>query len=402
MITAPSTFRVIALISTFNEEDIIVPVVNHLINEGISVYIIDNWSTDRTWELVNELSPRLIGMERFPLDGPSGTFDWIDILRRKEVLSHQLVADWFMHHDADEIRESAWPGINLKNAIYSVDQHGYNAINFELLNFYPIDNHYQPGTDLVEYFEYFQFNEYSPNKRQVKAWKKTIEKVDLVNTTGGHELVLANINEFPYKFIMRHYPFRSQQHGEKKVFFERLKRFNPVEKEGGWHTQYDDYPANKIFLKDPNTLIKFYPDIYLELIVKNIFNREEYIQQLSVNLAECEQSNIQLKNKLAERDESIFQLNNKLAERDESILQLNIKLTEEKQVIQQLNADLAESGHSIQQLNADLAESCHSIQQLNADLAEREQEVLFYALSKSWGLTRPLRKIMKFLKGKRK
>ncbi|MDI9567034.1 MAG: hypothetical protein QM230_09435, partial [Chloroflexota bacterium] len=54
--------------------------------------------------------------------------------------------------------------------------------------------------------------------------------------------------------------------------------------------------------------------------------------------------------------------------------------------------------HSIQQLNHTLAERDHSIQQLNHTLAELEQEVLFYATSKSWKITRPLRKGVKLLK----
>ena len=46
---------------------------------------------------------------------------------------------------------------------------------------------------------------------------------------------------------------------------------------------------------------------------------------------------------------------------------------------------------NIQQLNDTLAERDQSIQQL-------EQEVLFYATSKSWKITRPLRKVVNFFK----
>lgn len=48
---------------------------------------------------------------------------------------------------------------------------------------------------------------------------------------------------------------------------------------------------------------------------------------------------------------------------------------------------------------AKIEEQDQSIRQLTTDLAEREQEVLFYALSKSWRITRPLRKLMKKIKG---
>jgi len=118
---------------------------------------------------------------------------------------------------------------------------------------------------------------------------------------------------------------------------------------------------------------------------------EQNIQQLNDTLAERDQSIQQLNHTLAERDQSIQQLNHTLAERDQSIQQLNDTLAERDQSIQQLNHTLAEHDQSIQQLNDTLAERDQSIQQL-------EQEVLFYATSKSWKITRPLRKVVNFFK----
>jgi len=53
---------------------------------------------------------------------------------------------------------------------------------------------------------------------------------------------------------------------------------------------------------------------------------------------------------------------------------------------------------TIESLTADLAKREQSIQSLTADLAARTQEVLFYANSKSWAITRPLRKTIKLVK----
>ena len=35
----------------YNEEDIVIPVLKHLIDQGIEIYFVDNWSTDKTYEL---------------------------------------------------------------------------------------------------------------------------------------------------------------------------------------------------------------------------------------------------------------------------------------------------------------------------------------------------------------
>lgn len=112
---SPPEFRVIAIISTYNEEDVIVPVIQHLIRQEVGVYVIDNWSTDNTYELVKGIGTGLVGHEIWPAGGPPETYDWGDILRRKEELSRELEADWFIHNDADEIRESPWQWITLKD-----------------------------------------------------------------------------------------------------------------------------------------------------------------------------------------------------------------------------------------------------------------------------------------------
>jgi hypothetical protein len=262
----PPDFRVIALISTYNEEDIIAPVINHLINEGIEIYIIDNWSTDHTFEIAQSyFNNGVVGIERWPLSGPSMNFSWKELLRRKEELSLELDADWFIHHDADEIRESPWPGISLRDAIYRVDRDGYNAIDFTVLNFVPVDNNYQPGTNLENNFKYFEFGTLPSYFVQLKGWKKNTFRVN-IHESGGHSAEFSDRKVYPYKFLLRHYPIRSQFHGEKKIFEERKPRYDPLLRAGGWHTQYDNNTLGSTLLKDPEGLVEFdsnFHSIYL-------------------------------------------------------------------------------------------------------------------------------------------
>jgi hypothetical protein len=103
---------------------------------------------------------------------------------------------------------------------------------------------------------------------------------------------------------------------------------------------------------------------------------------------------------LAQRDQDIHQLKVDLAEREQFIHQLKVDLAEREQFIHQLKVDLAEREQFIHQLKVDLAEREQFIHQLKVDLAEREHEVLYYALSNSWRITKPLRKLRNVLKGK--
>src|SRR5947207_3750881 len=103
-----SDFRVIALISAYNEADIISQVIGHLVKNDVEVYLIDHHSTDDTVaEARRWLGKGLVHIETFPEDAGfpdelAQCYAWEKILERKEQLARQLQADWFMHHDADE------------------------------------------------------------------------------------------------------------------------------------------------------------------------------------------------------------------------------------------------------------------------------------------------------------
>lgn len=55
----------------------------------------------------------------------------------------------------------------------------------------------------------------------------------------------------------------------------------------------------------------------------------------------------------------------------------------------------------VQALTAQVAEREQTIQTLTAQVAEGKEEILRYAMSKSWKYTRPLRKFVRFIRGKK-
>src|SRR5262249_22400450 len=142
----PRGFSVVAIIAAYNEADIIGPVVSDLIDQDISVYFLDDGSTDGTVGAIEHYEGRgIIKIERLraPGDGRSTEFAWEQILRRKAQLATELAADWFIHHDADEFRESPWEAVPLKEAIRRVDELGYNAIDFASLDFRPTHDRFR-------------------------------------------------------------------------------------------------------------------------------------------------------------------------------------------------------------------------------------------------------------------
>jgi glycosyltransferase involved in cell wall biosynthesis len=128
--------RVVALLTTYNEERFITGCLKHLIDQGVEVYLIVNCSTDRTVEIAERYLGRgLIGIETFPR--AEGVYKWRSILERKEQLATTLEADWFIHADADEVRLPPRSACTLAQTFADVGARGYNAVNFLEFTFVP-------------------------------------------------------------------------------------------------------------------------------------------------------------------------------------------------------------------------------------------------------------------------
>jgi len=280
-------FSAVAIIAAHNEADVIDRVIRALIDEGIDIHFLDDGSTDGTVEAVEPYLNRGVRcIERLSEtfgDRESRGYEWERILVRKAQLAAELDADWFIHHDADEFRESLWPGLSLCDAIQRVDSLGFNAIDFELLNFWPVHDNFRAGGDVREAFTYYARGE-PFDRLQVRCWKKTREPVDLASS-GGHEARFPDRRVFPLRFILRHYPIRGQAHGEHKVR-ERRGRFLERERARGWHVQYDQMPADGSFIRDRSTLTLYDPDSIRQSL--SLRDRNVDVLEEALRLARCE------------------------------------------------------------------------------------------------------------------
>lgn len=292
------TFRVVAIIASFNEGDIISSAIAHLVDQGVDVYLIDNRSTDDTVARARPwLNKGLISIEVFPREPPPAgalhLFSLGAILARKEKLANELSADWFINHDADEFREAPWPGMTLHEAIRWVDRLGYNCIDFRVLNFPPLGDGFRPGEDLSRHFTHWE-DPFVYDSLQRRCWKAQSVPASLV-TSGGHEALFPDRRVFPIRFLMRHYPIRSQEHGEKKIFAERKNRFDQSERAKGWHVQYESVDEGHSFLGDPSKLRAYDPDrVRLALMLDSEPARlaEDKVRQLSA-LADARQKDLE-------------------------------------------------------------------------------------------------------------
>jgi uncharacterized coiled-coil protein SlyX len=432
-----SDFSVVAIIAAFNEADIIGSVVGDLIDQGIDIYFLDDGSTDGTVEAVERYTNcGVIKIERLrdTTAARSHEFNWEHILRRKAQLASELDADWFIHHDADEFRESPWADVPLKEAIRRVDALGYNAIDFASLDFRPTDDQFRGG-DARPAFDFY--SEGAPyDKVQIRCWKKT-SGVDLAST-GGHEARFENRNVFPIRFLLRHYPVRGQAHGERKVFVDRQPRFVEPERARGWHVQYDDFVKGTSFIHDPCTLTRFDPAgvrlglslrhrgvealersldgvrAELETARSDIGARTKDIERLQEHLKLRSSENLALQQVLEQREAEISDarlqldavrthLADRLSELARAQAQLNAldgELTDTRTQVAHKTRELALRRDEIAGLNSALAQRKVEVDNLQAAVADFMKQLDAFRHSLSWRFMTPARAVLRLLTGR--
>lgn len=241
--------NVTAFMCVYNEADIIRWTIGHLVEQGVGVHVIDNWSTDGSDEIARGFP--LVGFEKFPREGPSPYYSWAPLLTRVSALAAASPCAWAIHQDADEIRRSPRTGESLLDAFARVHKSSYNAVNFQVYHFLPTDDNYTG--DPESHFQHFMTDHPDAKMRQVKAWRNQGQRVDLAST-GGHFANFPGVLVHPEKLILKHYPIRTNVQAERKVIHERLGRYDPQELAKKWHVQYQGQEHRTNWIYDPKTL----------------------------------------------------------------------------------------------------------------------------------------------------
>jgi glycosyltransferase involved in cell wall biosynthesis len=243
--------RIVALLAIRNEEVFIERCLEHLFQNGIYTYIIDNESTDRSISIAKKFLNRgVIDIETIAYNG---VFDLRGQLERKQQLAQEIEADWFIHHDADEIRYAPSSFATLHDGILHADRKGYNAINFDEFVFMPTSkNQSFEGKDYVSEMHYYYY--FGPKTlRRINAWKNTSNKIDLVSS-GGHAIHFEGIKIFPENFILRHYLALSFAHACKK--YENTHVYKSSEIFRGWFAARSTFKKEHCKFPDRNQLKK--------------------------------------------------------------------------------------------------------------------------------------------------
>lgn len=222
--------RIVAILAVYNERRFIAGCLEHLFSQGVEAYVIDNGSTDGTGEIARRhLGHGLVGFEEMPR---TEYFSLARVLERKQELAATLDADWFIHHDADEIRTGGRPGRRLADAIAEADAAGANAVNFLEFTFVPTreapDHDHDRFRDTMRW--YYPFLPHFPHR--LNAWKRQPGPVNLVDAA-GHRVAFPNLRMHEESLHLEHYMFLSVRQAVEK--FIESRRYDPAMVARGWH-----------------------------------------------------------------------------------------------------------------------------------------------------------------------
>ena len=247
----------LAFVCTFNEADIIAWTVRHLRRQGMAVHVIDCCSTDNTVRLAAVAGATVEAHHAPPVS-------WHALLGRVEQLSEASQHDWSMLCDADELRYSDKSGETLLEGFVRVQLAGFDAVDHRVFTFHPTTDDgppYDGSQDPEKYFRFYSRDKWNERIGQVKAWRN-IGPVSLASSGGhaarclprdGGDAARFRGMRVYHDFIIKHYPIRSQAHGERKVFQER-NWLDPQQGRADWHVQYKGIEPGANFLRDPVSL----------------------------------------------------------------------------------------------------------------------------------------------------
>jgi hypothetical protein len=368
----------LAILSAFNEGDVIKEVVEDLIKEGCEVVVLDNWSTDGTWETLRSLQNAIsehLTIERFPTK-PAVESSWTDILSRKEEIALSHGGRWIIHTDADELRRSPFPGVDLARAMHAARITGATRLEFTILNFCPVDaSPYIPG-NLENAFKYFQFGSHPSYFQQCKAWFQGSERVNL-RESGGHRADFANAVDFRYKFWLKHFPVRSMSHGRIKIHRDRVQRWSKAEQESGWHVHYQEIAQESSFVWPAEQLHEYHRDTFHKnyglTIMTNIAERNKpsvAVQPFLWRTRAIDERHELTTARLDEAERQIKDASSQIAQRAEFITEV-----EER----------------IKNVSLQMAERAELLAQAESRIKELTMELNSLYNSSSWRVTAPIR-----------
>nr|NQU93864.1 glycosyltransferase family 2 protein [Bacteroidota bacterium] len=227
-----------AVIGVRNEANYLRILLPFLAQQEIDVVIIDNESTDKSWNIFKEY-------RNYPIVKVSNMaykefYSLTDQLSAIEDEVSKLSYDWVIHHDADEILEHYKPALNIRNAIEEADENGFTVLNFDEFVFLPEPEEDFTGRNYYKNILRYYFFEPRENRLN-RAWKLSA-KCKYADS-GGHRFTEGLIRISPVNHILRHYIVLGEDHAIAKYY---KRQFDARDLKNRWHGNRRNISRDKL------------------------------------------------------------------------------------------------------------------------------------------------------------
>ncbi|BAO45613.1 glycosyltransferase [Thiolapillus brandeum] len=222
--------KITAILVVRNEEVYIEETIKYLIENNISIVVIDNESTDNTVAICKKYYPENItNIETIPFDG---TFNLQAHIAEAKKMLKTLETDWVISHAADERIISNRCEETLYDAIVRVSKLGFDIINLDEFVFIYENNEIDyRGADFFNAMRYYYF--FEPKKlRLMRIFRRDVFLSGRL--AGVHNIEINSRGKlYPYNFVLQHHLALSYQHAKEKYL---TRTYNQSDLELGWHS----------------------------------------------------------------------------------------------------------------------------------------------------------------------
>jgi hypothetical protein len=191
-----------AILAVHNGAQTVGQVLKHLAANAIDVHVLDDGSTDRTPEILQEhLGAPVASITTQPF---GGVFQLAEQLRWKAGVIETLTSDWVIHVDADEILESPHDGQSLRAFIEFWDNAGFDVLDCDEFVFVVVSEaeRHRSADFRATMRRYYH---YAPPGLQLHRAYRRLTGPPEWTLSGGHKLALEFRTVAPEKIRKRHY-----------------------------------------------------------------------------------------------------------------------------------------------------------------------------------------------------